>query len=192
MFNFFEQPWTLSIIAIAVLYGVFRFRSIFPKKRHWWQWLIPVFIAVAAFGLEYLVETDPEKIKVVIKTAVKAFEEEDTNVVNSLISADYRDSYHNSKEHLISHWERAMSQNPAEKGEKRNWYLNLSEDEAEVVLLVRVRFDKDSFIAQNYKQTVTAEVEVTLQKQPDNKWLIRRIELLKVDMQPIRWRQTGY
>ena len=50
MFNFFEQPWTLFIIAAAILYAVFRFRSISPEKYRWWQWLIPVFIAVSAFG----------------------------------------------------------------------------------------------------------------------------------------------
>lgn len=192
MFNFFEQPWTLLVTAVVALYIVFRIRGIFPKKHHWWQWLIPVFIAVAAFGLEYLVETDLEKIEGVIKTGIKAFEEENTDVIETLISADYRDSYHDSKERLMSHCKRAMSQNPAEEGEKKNWYWNLAENEAKVVLLVQVKFDKDSFVTQNYRQTITAEVDVILQKQPDNNWLISRIELRKLDMQSVNWQQIRY
>ena len=88
MFNFFEQPWTLFITAVVVLYIVFRFRSFFPQKHRWWQWLIPVFIAIAAFGLEHFVETDLEKIKSVIKTGIKAVEEENPCVIEALISAN--------------------------------------------------------------------------------------------------------
>jgi len=192
MFNFFEQPYTLLITAVIALYIVYRIRSIFPAKRHWWQWLIPVFIAAAGIGMEHLVQTDTEKIEAVIETGIKAFEEEDSGAIEELIAADYQDSFHRSKEHLMNHCRRQLSQSPAEEGEKKNWYLDLSENEAEVILLVQVKFGKDSFVAQNYRQTITAEVKVILQKQPDENWLVSRIELVKLDMRPVSWKQIRY
>ncbi|GAI46979.1 unnamed protein product, partial [marine sediment metagenome] len=79
MFDFFEQPWTLLITAILVLLVVLMLRRIFPGKKHWGQWLLPLFLAALAFGLDYLVQTDLEKINAVISTAVKAVEQENSD-----------------------------------------------------------------------------------------------------------------
>jgi len=58
MFDIFEQPWTLMGAAVLVLFGMLTFRSFCPEKRRWWQLLVPVFLAVAAFGADMLVQTD--------------------------------------------------------------------------------------------------------------------------------------
>ena len=108
----------MFIISLLVLYGVFRFRSIFPKKRHWWQWLIPVVIAGAAFGLDYFVQTDYEKINALIKTGMRAVEEEDANAIGTIVSADYRDSHHKSKEELMEHCKSRLSRSMVEKSKK--------------------------------------------------------------------------
>ena len=75
MFNFFEQPWTLLGMSILVLFGVLTFRSVWAEKRKWWQWLLPVVLAGAAFapkeragdaacGIEPLLIVDGERKKV--------------------------------------------------------------------------------------------------------------------------------
>ena len=118
MFDIFEQPWTLVGAAVLVLFGMLTFRSILPEKRHWWQLSLPVFIAAAAFGLDFLVETDLEKIKTAIKTCIKAVEEENSNVIEKHISQGYRDSYHNSKADLMRYCRSLLSQPLVEKNKK--------------------------------------------------------------------------
>jgi len=189
MFSFFEQPWTLFIIAVAVLYAIFRLRSIFPKKRRWWQWLIPVLIAVSAFGLDWIIQTDFEKINTLIYTGIKAVEEEETSAIEAIVSADYQDSRHSSKEHLIAHGRRELSQSLVEESKKLSLQLEISPPTATVDLIVIVKFEEDSYVAQNYKQSLIVEAKLYLQKEPDKKWLINRVEILKIDNQPVNWRQ---
>lgn len=67
MFDIFEQPWTLVGAAVLILFGMLTFRSFCPEKRRWWQLPVPVFLTVAAFGVDMLVQTDLEKINFVIR-----------------------------------------------------------------------------------------------------------------------------
>ena len=189
MFNIFEKPWTLTGIAVLVLLGLLQFRSIFTEKRRWWQWLIPAFLAVAAFGLDCFVKTDLEKINAVIKTSIKAVQQEDCDAIEAIIADNYRDSYHNTKAHLMAHCRRELSRSAVEKNKKANLLIDKSGPQATAVLTVWIRFDKDSYIAQNYKQLFLIKVRLNLQKQPHKRWLIHRAELLELDRQPVNWRQ---
>ena len=63
MFNVFEQFWTLVILAILVLLGMLIFRSVLIEKRQWWVWVVPLLIAGAGFGFDWLIQTDMEKVK---------------------------------------------------------------------------------------------------------------------------------
>lgn len=56
MFNFFEQPWTLTAVAIVTLLVILIAR---PPRKLWYLWLLPFLIGGIAFGLDYLVQTDP-------------------------------------------------------------------------------------------------------------------------------------
>ena len=119
MFNIFEQPWTLLVVAILTLPVLLMLRRIFPDKRHWWQWLLPPFLAVAAFGLDLLVQTDLEKINEVINTGIKAVENEDCASIEAIISDNYHDSYHNTKKHLMYHCRARLVEPLVEKNIKR-------------------------------------------------------------------------
>ena len=72
MTNIFEQPRLLLIVAGVVFLGVAFFRDLLPPRRAWIFWLLPVVIAVAAFGIDYLVQTDREKIEAVLAKASRA------------------------------------------------------------------------------------------------------------------------
>lgn len=189
MFNIFEQPWTLVVAAVLVLYVTLRFRSIFPAKRNWWQWLVPPLLAMTAFGLDFFVQTDLEKINAVIDRGVKAVEEENPDAIETIISANYQDSYHDSKEQLMSHCRNELSRNRVEENKKIGSQIEISPPEANVILRVRIIYDKDSYIALNYKQSFLVKVQLCLQKQPDKKWLINKAELLELDRQPVNWEQ---
>jgi len=189
MFNFFEQPWTLLAAAVLTLFGMFTFRSIFPEKRRRWQLLLPLFLAASAFGLDFAVQTDLEQIRAVIKTGIKAVEQENPSGIEAIIADDYHDSYHDSKAILMAHCRKELSRSPVEKNKKAGLLIEMSPPQAAVVLTVWTRFNKESYVAQNYKQLFLIEVRLSLQKQHNKSWLINRAELLELDRQPVNWRQ---
>lgn len=195
MFNVFEQPWGLIIIAGVAALILLILRSIVPQKCHWWLWLLPMFLVVAAFGLDFLVETDLEKINAVIDTGVKAVEDEDCDTIESIIADDYSDSIHRSKSILMSYCEEILSEPLIEKNIKRTASMDIQPPKATTIFTVRILFDRRSHVYQSFKQQMLVEVQADLRKQPDSKWLVSRVELLKIDFQPARWqniKQANY
>jgi len=191
MFNFFEQPWTLLGAAILVLFGVLTFRSIIPEKRRWWQLMLPALVALAAFGLDFFVQADLEKIEAVINTGIRAVEEENCDAIAQIISDNYRDSYHNTKRELMSHCRVKLSQPLVEKNKKTGLDIEeISPPNATVILTVRIHFDKQSEIYKEFfRPFMIIKTRVYLQKQRDKRWLISRVELLELDRQPANWQQ---
>jgi hypothetical protein len=190
MLNIFEQPWTLTVVAVLVLFGLFQFRSIFPEKRHWWQLLLPVFLVFAAFGLDFFVKTDLEKIRAVVQTGIKAVEQENCDAIEKIIADNYSDSHHDSKASLMTHCRDELARSPVEKNKKAGLLIEIKPPQATADLTVWMRFNEAAFIAQNYKALFLIEVRLHLQKQPDKSWLINRVELIEVDKQPMSWRQV--
>lgn len=187
MFDIFEQPWTLVGAAVIVLFGMLTFRSFCPEKRRFWQLLVPVFIAAAAFGADAIVKTDYEKITAVIKTALRAVKDEDVKAIEAIIANNYSDSYHNSKKSLLEHCKRELSRPLVDKCKKTGLLLDISDSEATAVLFVVIIFDEDSYISQNYKSFLMVKSSLSFRKQPDKSWLISRIEILELDRQPTSW-----
>jgi hypothetical protein len=182
----FESPWPLLIVAGVVMLLVVIFRSIFPEKQHWWQWLLPAVI-VAAFALDFLVVTDRVKINALIDTGIKAVEEENPNAIEAIIADDYSDSYHKTKAELMNHCRAALADPLVEKGIKRIWSIDISLPKATAVFTVRLIFDKRSYVYQNFKEQMLVKIRLDLQKQVNGKWLITRAEILELDLQPVSW-----
>jgi len=187
MFDFFEQPYTLIGAAVLLLFGILTFRSVVPEKRYWWQLLLPVFVAVAAFGLDMLVQTDLEKINSTINTVIKAVEEENCNAIEAIIAENYRDSYHNTKRHLLTHCRKRLTPSLVAKNKKRASLVELSPPNATATLFMLTTFDKNSSISVNYRSSLYSKIELRFQKQDDKTWLINRAEILELDRQPAKW-----
>jgi len=187
MSDIFEQPWTLVGAAVLVLFGMLTFRSFFPEKRRWWQLLVPVFLTVAAFGMDMLVQTDTEKINSVINAAIKSVQQEDCSAIGAVIANNYSDSYHGTKKQLLDHCRRELSKPLVEKGKKTGLLIKISDPNATAILFAAIIFDKDSYISQNYKSFLQVKARLSLRKQPDKRWLISRIEILELDRQPTSW-----
>ncbi len=187
----FEQPWPLLITAGIVLLLVIIFRSIFPQNRHAWQWLLPALLAAAAFGLDFLVETDREKINAVIETGVKAVEEENPDAIEAIIADNYRDSFHKTKNDLMYHCRVSLAEPLIEKNIKRIQAIEVSLPTATAVFTVRIIFDKRGLAYQNFKQQMLVKAEVDLQKQPAGNWLITRAEILELDLRSVNWQDIS-
>jgi hypothetical protein len=189
MFNIFQQYWTLLVAAVIAFIVVLQVRSIFPEKRRWWQWLIPVGLAVAAFGFDFLVKTDLEKVNAVIKAGMAVVEQENIAGIDALISPNYTDSRHATKAHLMRYCRTMLTEPLVEKNKKFGSTIELSPPQATAVLTVLITFEKDSFVSKTYKPTLLVKTQLQLQKQPDKNWLINSAELLAIDRQPVSWRQ---
>jgi hypothetical protein len=73
--------------------------------------------------------------------------------------------------------------------------MDIQPPKATAIFTVRILFDKKSFIYRDFKQQMMTEVQADLRKQPDGEWLIERVELLKIDFQPVKWqsiKQASY
>jgi len=187
MFNIFEQPWALLAAAILSLLAVWVLGGIFPKKQRRWQWLIPVLIAAGAFGADRLVKTDTEKIQAVIKTGTKAVEERKAGAIEAILSENYSDSLHENKVQMMRHCRVKFSIPLIEKTYTRFVSTDISGTDAAAVFTVRLIFDPQSYVAQGYKTQMLVKVRTELKKQT-GRWLISRVELVAVDMQPATWK----
>ncbi|MBN1973602.1 MAG: hypothetical protein JW787_08175 [Sedimentisphaerales bacterium] len=190
MFDFAQQPWTLLGIAVIVLFGIFTYRSVVPEKNRWRQFLIPLIIAAAAFGIDTLVQTDKEKIEAVLDAGIKAVEEENFSDIELYISDDYRDSFHASKQQLIDHAQRELDMNMVETSKRTDLLFdNISENKAKVNLFMQIILSKNSPISQAYPVPFfKLRVDINFIKQ-NNNWLINNIEINSVNQQSARWNQ---
>jgi len=196
MFNVFEHPWGLILVAILATAVIWIIHAVGPDKSRWWQWLIPVAIMVAAVALDVLVQTDLEKINKVITKGVKAVEREDVQAIDEILSTDYRDSYHINKQVIMSYAGVFLSEPIVNKAIKRNVQVEISPagTSATATFTVRVVFDQSS-PASAYKSSVVVNMKLDLKKQRPGRWLISRAELLAIDMIPATWqdiRQAGW
>ena len=149
--------------------------------------MLPIFLAVAALGLDFFVQTDLEKINTIIRTAIKAAEDENPNAISKILSDNYHDSYHNTKADLM-HYCRTLLERPlVEKNRKMDSVIELSPPKATVTLIVLTKFDKESYVYKNSKRFLLTKVKLDLQKERNKRWLINRAELLELDRQPVKW-----
>ena len=191
MFNVFEQPWTMLAVAVVTVPVL---RVIFREKRYWWKWLLPLLLAGSGFALDFFVQTDLEKIKAVLQTAAMAVEQEKPDAFERIIAENYRDSYHNSKSRLMRRCRNKLSEPLAEKTIARVVSIQMADagTTATVVFTMRILFDKQSEVYQNYRQLMFVKAKLQMQKEPAGNWLINRIEIIEIDRQPAKWQHINY
>jgi hypothetical protein len=187
MLNIFEQPWTILLVAVIASLVISIYRWLFPEKSRWWQWLIPLVIALAGLAADSLVKTDSEKITILLKTAMVAVEEENADGVDAVIASHYADSYHNSKENLMHYCRMMLAQPLVEKNKKWALIVDMAPPNATATFTVMTHFDPQSYIYQSYMRAMLTKMELHLQKQPDKSWLITRAEILELNRQPAKW-----
>ncbi len=188
MTNIFEQPWLLLIVAGVVFLVVAFFRDLLPPRRAWVFWLLPVVIAIAAFAIDYLVQTDREKIEAVLAKACRAVEKEDIKAIEPLIWGNYSDSVHPSKQALLDQFKLRLSEPVIEKIVPAIVSLDIKPAEAKVEFTARVMFDPKGPVYE-YRKMMLFKLEANLTKEAD-KWFFSRTEILTIDLQPAGWKNT--
>ncbi len=191
MWNIFEQPWTLLITAavlllvVAVIYPFVHAKS---KRR---LWLIPLLVALMAPVLDFAVSTDREKIENVIDTGVKAFENEDCDVIAAVLAENYKDSAHSDKTALVQHCRVVLRPPAVSRVYDSILQMQVSGNTASLTMLNRIFFDEQSYYAE-FAKLVLVKVQIDLEKGLDGNWLITRTEVLAINNQPTKWSNINY
>jgi hypothetical protein len=181
----------LLVAPIVILLAMPALQPFLLRDRRWWLWLLPPCLALLAFACDRLVKTDLEKINTLIKTAMKAVEEENCDDIADLIAPDYTDSYHNTKDKLLAHCRRRLSGPVIEKNRKMGLKIELSPPSATATLAVLTTFDPKGYIYRDYlAPSLLTKIQLTLHKHPHKKWLISSAELLAINHQPASWRNV--
>jgi hypothetical protein len=190
MYNIFEQPWLLLMVAFLLVVVVYVMRTSFPQKQKWWHLLIPVVIAVAAFGVDYLVATDHEKVKGTIENAITATVDADAAAMAPLIAADYRDRHHPSKKAIMSTFNYVVKRYSIKSITMTYHDIVVAEEaenEAEAEILVRVRMSA-SGTSMPTPDFAYAKLKLKFIKKPDGSWAIKSTDLVEVNKNSVSWK----
>jgi len=190
MYDIFEQPWTLLIVAGAALLIVFIFRAVWPEKRRWLQFMIPLLIAALAFAVDFFFETDLEKINHVLKSCINASVNEQPEVIDAFIASDYSDSLRLSKKELMIYLEAILSELAIDRFVKVDQTVELGGSDATVILKGFLFFDENSPVSKGIKPVMAITLELGLKKYLVATWQINRAEVLEIDKQPVRWKNV--
>ncbi|MFA5553141.1 MAG: hypothetical protein WCZ89_07290 [Phycisphaerae bacterium] len=191
MWNIYEQPWTLLIIAVVIFLVLSALRSFYPEKIRRMNIIVPLLIAILGLAIDFAVKTDQEKIKAVVKQAINAVKNEDVDALGMTLAADYSDSFHQSKQALLSYARIILVPPFIENIYASILDTQISEKTAEVTLLNRIIFDSKSNI-DTYTSVLLVKAKLIIEKQPDDKWLIKQTEILTINDRPAGWKDTDY
>jgi hypothetical protein len=188
VWNLFEQPWTLVGLAVIVLLGVLTYRSVWPEGQRWWQWFLPVAVAGLGFGLDFAVTTDLEKINHLLRTSIRAAENEDCVALGRLIAPDYEDSVHKSKEALLELCRARLVPPTVDRIKVRGKTIEITSPDATMTLTMQVSLDPKSYWVRAYQMSKPlVTVQIRLRKQADGNWLVTRIEVVEVNKVGVNW-----
>ncbi|MCF7956630.1 MAG: hypothetical protein K9M75_12575 [Phycisphaerae bacterium] len=190
MFNIFQQPWALLAVAFVLLVVVYIMRTSYPEKQKFWHLLIPVLVIILAFGLDYLVKTDKEKIKDVLDSVITATMEKDVDAIGVLIAEDYSDRHLPTKAAIMvtckfmvnAHNFKSITMtyhNIVVEGQKAN---------AEIIVRLRSNPSNTSMPTPEFSY---ARLKLIFKKKPDETWLINSTELVEINKNPVNWKR-GY
>jgi len=186
MWNIYEQPWTLSIIAVCLLVVVWLVNMFISDKKGRLLWLVPLVTTILALGLDFFVATDREKIINVIDTAVEAFEQEQPDEIAMTLDPDYKDSYHRNKQAISMRMQMFINPPMISKVYDSITEMEISGNTAELKLLCRIFFDENSDVA-SFTSAATALTNIQLNKNASGNWLINRIEVEKINGSDASW-----
>lgn len=189
MSNIFEQPWILLAVAFVLLVVVYIIRTSYYEKSKWWHLLIPVFACVAAFGVDYLVKTDHEKVKEVLESVIDATMAKDVDAIAPLIAEDYRDRYHPTKQFIMMTCRHMISRHKFQSIVMTYDAITIKGEIADAEILVRLRIDPEN-MSMPAPEFNFAKLNLTLKKKPDASWVIKSTELVEINKTPVNWKRA--
>lgn len=182
----FETPWPVLTVALIALAVVVIIRQTWPDKSRWWQLLIPVVLAAGGLGLEHFIETDYEKIESVIEAGRRAVISQDVGRIAGIVSPDYSDSSHYSKDALLLFCRDLLDQPFVERIKKQQELITISGQGAEAELSVRLHLHPQNPYAVG-GTLMYLKMKLHLTKTAYGNWLISGSQIISINNQPFGW-----
>ena len=189
MFNIFQQPWTLVVIAFAAYVAIWLWRTVAGEKVSKKYFLIPIVLIVLAFAIDGFFKTDREKVNSLIKVTMGAIENEDIDTIDKVVSPSYEDIVHRSKAEILTYGRVMLEMMPVRKIKKQSSNLEFSDSSAQTLMSVVIHFGDEAETSE-VMPLLVVKARVHFVKTADKKWLINSTELLKINNQPIGWRKV--
>lgn len=181
MFNILEQPWLLVGIGVVVFFAQRIFRSINPDKCSNKYLLVPLFIVALAFGIDYLVKSDIEKVNDLVGAIRKAVIKGDAGAVKKKMTPDYFDGYHHNRDRAIRHLDYLFSFAPIQAAKILEKEVEIDDRFASVKIKIFLIFDESAPLG-----AASVVFSAELEKQNKN-WLIATSEIHELNKQQIKW-----
>lgn len=182
MLNILETPWFLIIISVLLFFVQRILRSINPDKFTNKYLFIPLAIFVFAFFADFIVETDNEKINSMVKTIKKSVINEKTDEIELLISPNYYDPYHRSKDRAVSHLKSLYIISPVEMALITEKEILKNDEKATINIKAGLTFEPGAPLG-----AVSVKFSLDLVKNANGQWLISSSELEELNKQPVSW-----
>lgn len=189
-FNVLEQPWAWAAVGVWLFFG-------FWMAGHFWllkitrkHLLIGPVVVLLAFGLDWLVTTDREKIETVVAKIARATKEEDAEEIIRHIGAGYAGQLGASREVFASYCRMTFKRPQIEDHLSVKHEVQLDKDRATVQIVAFSQLDKRSQWAAAMGSAKTVW-EVRLTKQADKNWKIVWIDILEFNNEKVDWGRTG-
>jgi hypothetical protein len=189
MWNIFEYWWTALLLAAIVQAILAIIHIVKPNTRKLRHILIPIAIIAIGIGVERLVQTDFEKITILVGDAVSASQNEDVAAIDVLLAPDYSDSCNNTKTAVMEYCKRWFARPLIAKNNVQFIQIEIHRPAAEINLAAIVHLDQKSDFAEMIKFPLLVKVKLSLNRTDDGKWLIKRAELLEINNSPVKWNQ---
>ena len=186
MFNIFDNPWLLTIVAILLVPILSFLRQPWPDKHQRWILFVPLLLFMSAFGLDFLVKTDREKIDLIINQSITAAVTNNTALIEAVVSEDYSDDVHKSKRALLSTCRSVFATYSIKKINKRSKQINIVRSDATANLHYVVHLNPRSTYA-TAGTIVFVKMEISFVKSPTRKWYVKTADIISINNQPMNW-----
>ena len=143
---------------------------------------IPLAVLLLAFGVDFLIKTDIEKINGVIKTAKRAAVDIDTEAVKTIVWEGYSDIANSSRDRAISYFKSGLSVAPLDKVFIAEKNIEINGDKAKVRAKAGLIFKPDAPLG-----ATSIVLDMELKKFADGDWLIVTSELIEFGKQKMNW-----
>ena len=182
----YESPLILIIVAVAVFCIITILRNFFPDKRRWWQFLIPVAVLVAAFAIDYFVETDREKVEARILEARAAVLALQPQVVIGMLDIDYIGQHGYDRQAVARKSQQHFSRPFAKKIRINHNEITVDGDKAVSDLNTTVHFEESTQAGQ-YIPLAVIQAKIGFVRRNDE-WFVESVHIEKVNnKEPPRW-----
>lgn len=186
MNSIFQSPLVLIWVAVGLWMVASIVRITIPEKKRLWHMIVPLVVFAAAFGADYFVKTDREKIDILIDRGIEATVAADVEAIETMIGDDYADRIHRSKADFMGKCRRTFRRALAES--IRPTYCNISVDGTSAVVNMGAVVH---LIPQNTEmpgvQIVPVKLRIECKIYGERDWKFSSVELVEVNNNPVNW-----